>query len=81
MTDKTVKGKGEEVVTSTPERLTWRSCVEARAQLRSAGISVVACGGGEYRVAFSGVGNEDSAYYTNDLADALATGFDMLGVL
>lgn len=42
--------------------------------LRSLGISLSRLTGPEFRVAFHGRGNEGSAYYTNDLDDALATG-------
>ena len=48
---------------------------EARVTLRDAGVAL-SKRDGEYRVNFLG-GREASAYYTNDLVDAIRTGLDM----
>lgn len=48
-----------------------------QANLRTNGVSIRKTEHGEYRVAFKGAGNEDSAYYTSDLEDALSTGMLM----
>jgi len=45
---------------------------DAFAAIRALGLTISKCNG-EYRVAFPGPGNEASAYYTNDLQDALNT--------
>ncbi len=44
-----------------------------RESLKSIGMSIKATGYGDFRVAFQGKGNEDSAYYTSDLRDAYDT--------
>ena len=63
----------------------WRATPHARKEwvaevtqhLRDKGITVRRTDA-EYRVAFTGRGNESSAYYTPDLTDALNTGLAML---
>lgn len=46
---------------------------KAQAELRTLGITLRKTDG-EYRVAFAGKGTESSAYYTNDIEDAVNTG-------
>lgn len=58
-------------------RITWASTAVARAELACDGITVKSKVNGEYRVAKSGRGNEASAYYTNDLRDAIGTAYVM----
>lgn len=48
-----------------------------RNELRARGLSLRKTEHGEWRVAFAGRGNEESAYYATDLADAFATGLAM----
>lgn len=50
---------------------------QAAAMLRAIGITLKRAEGDEYRVAFKGKDQEASAYYTNDLSDAVETGRDM----
>lgn len=50
---------------------------QAQGILRAIGITLTKNSYNEYRVAFRGKGNEDSAYYTNDLQDAVDTGRHM----
>jgi hypothetical protein len=52
------------------------SRLEASTILRAAGMSLVT-EDGEYRVNFTG-GREATAYYTNDLLDAVQTGIAMM---
>lgn len=49
----------------------------AQSQLRAIGISLSKNEYGEYRVNFKG-GREETAYYTDDLYDAVSTGHHML---
>lgn len=52
--------------------------MQVRALLRHVGMAITKnVSAGEYRVAPSGRGHEDVAYYTPHLDDALATGVDM----
>ena len=52
-----------------------KAFLAGQAELRALGLSlVIACG--EYKVNFRG-GNEATAYYTGDLADAIDTGRSM----
>lgn len=48
----------------------------AKAYLRPLGIVITKTAYGEYRVNFKG-GREETAYYTNDLKDAVGTGAAM----
>lgn len=56
-------------------RLAMQTLKGAKALLRPYSMTITKKDG-DYRVNFSG-GKEESAYYTNDIDDAVATGIDM----
>jgi len=47
---------------------------EVFAKLRALGLKPRRCSGSSFRVAYSGPGSDESAYYTTSLADLLRTG-------
>jgi len=53
------------------KRLTVKA---VRAKLQAKGLTLKSCDG-QYRVAFKGRNSEASAYYAEDLEDALKTGY------